>query len=976
MKKLVSDKIQKYSLRKYKGIGAASVLLGMMVVGVSPVLAEEAANTANETTVTPAKDNVETETLSNGAGSYTMPRMHVFSGLSYTGADTEDAYKTNHSRNEDRAKYNLDRVEKEHIKKQGEDTFKDSKISYVTKEGEVLKEESDVEISVGDKKTSSSTMNYKIRGLFGKRYEGNVADLNNDVLTKIKEADKVLEKNGEKYHKIDTEVDKHEGTTKETTFNDITVHANPGNLHNEDGSIRYNNIKEGSRVWLVSETDEGKYGKYVLATKPNTANDSWAVETFKQGENGAKDFTKENITMDGGIKEGDTILVVEKNEVALEDSVSTATEKAAYTAGAFFNEKQLEEGINNLLDNRLRDLKDEEVIDHEKDKTWEEIYKITLMNKNAVDNKNRPTYSVHQEFNGYIRENGQFVEYRDVTTYIAKLKEMFGEKEITVDWKNSRDKVEPKFVGNIEDFKETANYESEKANVTKFKENHKAIQYVDRIPTNATFVKNVFEVNIDFKLGDKSTDYYYPSGDDDSNQPAKTYLAYIFGYSDFKYSGDDTRFQYGLGQLYKEYEKDGVRYRITAPTKYDEHASVSAPIYSEIHYYNLYQPTRAYHVSDQLTNVKNIYAKEEIETTENKGSVIVKYELADGTSIKESSDVVKDAVISSTETKYYLDKDNQKVVVGTPTTTNKEVSYNATKAKLQEIIKDGKKYKLVGLKDGSLAESGNVVAGTTEITYVYTLASGGNVFAKYMLEGTTTELAEGKVLKQDASIGEEYTSVAPKAGTLLQKDGKTYFYKGHRATSAPEIGTVDENEKTVIYDFVEYFSEKGEPEVQPELPEGIVSEKGEPEVQPELPEGVVSEKGEPEVRPELPEGVVSEKGEPEVRPELPEGVVSEKGEPEVQPELPEGIVSEKGEPEVQPKLPEGNVTSPTSSAEVSERTEQSSEETIVSQQQTTQNNTEEIHSNELPKTGQAELLPTWLGFLSLIGGVFVRRKNQ
>ena len=958
MKKLVSDKIQKYSLRKYKGIGAASVLLGMMVVGVSPVLAEEAANT---TEVTPVKDNVETETLSNGAGSYTMPRMHVFSGLSYTGADTEDAYKTNHSRNEDRAKYNLDRVEKEHIKKQGEDTFKDSKISYVTKEGEVLKEESDVEISVGDKKTSSSTMNYKIRGLFGKRYEGNVADLNNDVLTKIKEADKVLEKNGEKYHKIDTEVDKHEGTTKETTFNDITVHANPGNLHNEDGSIRYNNIKEGSRVWLVSETDEGKYGKYVLATKPTTANDSWAVETFKQGENGAKDFTKENITTDGGIKEGDTILVVEKNEVALEDSVSTATEKAAYTAGAFFNENQLEEGLNNLLNDRLRDLKDEEVIDHKKDKTWEEIYKVTLTNKNAVDNKIRPTYSVHQEFNGYIRENGQFVEYRDVTTYIAKLKEIFGEKEITVDWKNSRDKVEPKFVGNIEEFKETANYESEKANVTKFKENHKAIQYVDRIPTNATFVKNVFEVNIDFKLGDKSTDYYYPSEDDDSNQPAKTYLAYIFGYSDFKYSGDDTRFQYGLGQLYKEYEKDGVRYRITAPTKYDEHASVTAPVYSEIHYYDLYQPTRAYHVSDQLTNVKNIYAKEETETTGNKGSVIVKYELADGTSIKESADVVKDAVISSTEAKYYLDKDNNKVIVGTPTTTNKEVSYNATKAKLQEITKDGKKYKLVGLKEGSPIEKGNVVAGTTEITYVYTLASGGNVFAKYMLEGTTTEIVEGKVLKQDASIGEEYTSVAPKVGTLLQKDGKTYFYKGHRATSAPEIGTVDENEKTVIYDFVEYFSEKGEPEVRPELPEGVVSEKGEPEVRPELPEGIVSEKGEPEVQPELPEGVVSEKGEPEVRPELPEGVVSE-----------------KGEPEVQPKLPEGNVTSPTSTSleEVSERTEQSSEETIVPQQETTQNNTEEIHSNELPKTGQAELLPTWLGFLSLIGGVFVKKKKQ
>ena len=1024
MKKLVSDKIQKYSLRKYKGIGAASVLLGMMVVGVSPVLAEEAANTANETTVTPAKDNLEMETLSNGAGSYAMPKMHVFSGLNDHATSTEAGYERNHRENEDRAKYNLDRVEKETIKKQGEDNFKDSKISYVTKEGEVLKEESDVEIPVGDKHLSSTTMDYKIRGLFGKRYEGNVANLNNDVLSKIKEADKVLEKNGEKYHKIDTEVDKHEGTTKETTFNDITVHANPGNLHNEDGSIRYNNIKEGSRVWLVSETDEGKYGKYVLATKPTTANDSWAVETFKQGENNAKDFTKENITTDGGIKEGDTILVVEKNEVALKESVTTATEQEAYTAGSFFNEKQLEEGLTALLDERLRDLKDEDVMNPEKEKTWEEIYKVTLINKNAVDHKNRPTYSVHQEFNGYIRENGQFVEYHDVTKYIAKLKEKFGENEITVGWKNSRDKVEPKFVGNIEDFKETANYESEKANVTKFNEAHKAIQYVDQVPTNANFVKNVFEVNVDFKLGDKSTDYYYPSENDDSNQPEKTYLAYRFGYFGSKYYSEDTRYQYGLGQLYKEYEKDGVRYRISAPTKYDEHASVSEPIYSEIHYYNLYQPTRAYHVSDQLTNVKNIYTKEETETTESKGSVIVKYELVDGTSIKESTDVVKDAVISSTETKYYLDKENQKVVVGTPTSTDKVIAYDATKVKLSEITKDDKKYKLVGLKDGSLAESGNVGSGITEITYVYTLASGGNVFAKYMLEGTTTELAEGKVLKQDASIGEEYTSVAPKAGTLLQKDGKTYFYKGHRATSAPEIGTVDENEKTVIYDFVEYFSEKGEPEVQPELSEGVVSEKGEPEVRPELPEGVVSEKGEPEVRPELPEGVVSEKGELEVQPELPEGVVSEKGEPAIHPVAPllitrhiiiesneelvptevghfgpkQGMITKDSKQyqyvsthegdgitthyyqeitsEPRTNVPEGNVTSPTSSAEVSERTEQSSEETIVSQQETTQNNTEEIHSNELPKTGQIELLPTWLGFLSLIGGVFVRRKNN
>ena len=953
MKKLVSDKIQKYSLRKYKGIGAASVLLGMMVVGASPVLAEETANTANETTVTPTKDSVEMETLSNGAGSYTMPRMHVFSLSDGGGRIENDAkwYENHHQKFEETVKKDLKRVEDSNIKEAGSDTFKDTKVSFVTKDGEVLKEESDLEIPVGDNKLPSSTMNYKIRGLFGKRYEGNVANLNNDVLSKIKEADKVLEKDGKKYHKIDTKLEKHEGTSKETTFNDITVHANPGNLHNEDGSIRYNNIKEGSRVWLVSETSENQYGKYVLATKPTTADDSWVVETFKQGEASAKDFTKENVNTEGGIKEGDTILVVEKNEVSLKvGAASTATEQPAYTAGVFFNEKSLYEGLNGLLSNQLRELNEEKEQDIEnkrlnkKEETWEEQYKRQLINEQLVDKQNRPIYTSYETFHGYIRTDSNFKEYSDIEKYISILKEKFGEGPIKTNWDNARDKIEPKFIGNIEEFKDTSNYEEEKANVEKFTESHKNIRYVNEVPSDANFVKNVFEVNVDYKLGNKDADENYPSDENATEDSSKKYLAYTTGSRDVRYHSDNSNYQYGIGQLYKEFTKDGVTYRVASPTKYDQYAYVSGPSITEIHYYNLYQPTRAYHISDQLTNIKNIYAKEETETTENKGSVIVKYQLADGTSIKENAAVVKDAVISSTETKYYLDKNNQKVVVGTPTSTNNVNSYDATTVKLPEISKDGKKYKLVGLKDDSSKEKGNVVAGTTEITYVYKLATAGNVFAKYMLEGTTTEIAEGKVLNQNTSIGDSYTSTAPKSGTILQKDGKSYFYKGHRATSAPETGTVDENEKTVIYDFVEYFSEKGEPEVKPALPEGVVSEKGEPEVQPALPEGVVSEKGEPEVRPALPEG----------------------------------IVSEKGEPEVQLTLPERVVTSPTSSptAEVSERTEQSSEEILVSQKETPQNNNEEIRSNELPKTGQAELLPTWLGFLSLIGGGLVRRKEK
>ena len=121
----------------------------------------------------------------------------------------------------------------------------------------------------------------------------------------------------------------------------------------------------------------------------------------------------------------------------------------------------------------------------------------------------------------------------------------------------------------------------------------------------------------------------------------------------------------------------------------------------------------------------------------------------------------------------------------------------------------------------------------------------------------------------------------------------------------PEAVVTDKGESEVQPALPEaVVTEKGEPEVQPALPEAVVTEKGEPEVQQELPEAVVTDKGEPAVQQELPEAVVTDKGEPAVQPALPEAVVTEKGEPEVQPALPEAIVSEKGEPEVQAKLPE------------------------------------------------------------------------
>ena len=144
----------------------------------------------------------------------------------------------------------------------------------------------------------------------------------------------------------------------------------------------------------------------------------------------------------------------------------------------------------------------------------------------------------------------------------------------------------------------------------------------------------------------------------------------------------------------------------------------------------------------------------------------------------------------------------------------------------------------------------------------------------------------------------EYT--APVGGNLVEPEVQP---------ALPEAVVTEKGEPEVQPTLPEaVVTEKGEPEVQPVLPEAVVTEKGEPEVQPALPEAVVTEKGEAEVQPVLPEAVVTEKGEPEVQPVLPEAVVTEKGEPEVQPVLPEAVVTEKGEPEVQPVLPEAVVT--------------------------------------------------------------------
>ena len=84
--------------------------------------------------------------------------------------------------------------------------------------------------------------------------------------------------------------------------------VSPEGMHNNLGEINYGKIT--GKVYLVEETSDGHYGKFVEAS--GVSSDEDAVTKWKNGQAIAKDFTKENVTL----KEGDTVLVMDRDTYA------------------------------------------------------------------------------------------------------------------------------------------------------------------------------------------------------------------------------------------------------------------------------------------------------------------------------------------------------------------------------------------------------------------------------------------------------------------------------------------------------------------------------------------------------------------------------------------------------------------------------------------------------------------------------------
>ncbi|HFI0147076.1 TPA: MucBP domain-containing protein, partial [Streptococcus suis] len=209
---------------------------------------------------------------------------------------------------------------------------------------------------------------------------------------------------------------------------------------------------------------------------------------------------------------------------------------------------------------------------------------------------------------------------------------------------------------------------------------------------------------------------------------------------------------------------------------------------------------------DTVVNYYYAEIKEEVTTEPTNGSVTIKYEATDGTSLRDDKEDTASTVISTkTTTKKYYVYNGEKVYVGDPveSTETKDLSYDTTEAdkdeKPETLQKGGKTYQLVAVKAGSADENGTVT-GDHVVTYVYaeikdevtTEPTNGSVTIKY-------ETVDGKELQSPFpdTPSTEISSITTKRNYYEYNGVKTYVGEAEVTPSTKDVpyNTTEDNEK-------------------------------------------------------------------------------------------------------------------------------------------------------------------------------------
>ncbi|MFH6649448.1 MucBP domain-containing protein [Streptococcus suis] len=210
------------------------------------------------------------------------------------------------------------------------------------------------------------------------------------------------------------------------------------------------------------------------------------------------------------------------------------------------------------------------------------------------------------------------------------------------------------------------------------------------------------------------------------------------------------------------------------------------------------------HTVGETTEDGHLVSSDAAEGTVEEGTKTVTYVYEKvETPVVKTGSVVARYVIEGTETEIADDKTVK------PTDTPVDEPYGDTPP--ATITKDGKTYELVRTRtnEGDAPSNGTVVEGEQTITYEYKekvetpVVKTGSVVARYVIEGTETEIADDKTVKPtDTPVDEPYGDTPP---ATIEKDGKTYELVRTRTNEgdAPSNGTVVEGEQTITYEYKE-----------------------------------------------------------------------------------------------------------------------------------------------------------------------------
>ena len=299
-----TDGQEKFSLRKYKDGRTDSKLIGATILATGVALAVGASPVAANVT-------------SNGTDTATMvtDTSKVAATAATTFTDDQDPSKTvkvdavleKGTAEPTKANSNTGDAD-------GTDTLdvkSEATVNYKLDSDKSLLKSETVEAGTG-----TVTTPYDKKGIAydtdGKDYRESTVTQPGTVVSKDTGKKDTVEANGKVYEYAGkSEVEGADKLTYDKTrFNDIEAPVSPEGMHNKLGEIDYTKTK--GKVYLVEETADGQYGKYVVADG-GVSSDEDAVTKWNDGQADAKEFTKENVTL----QKGDTVLVLDKDTYAV-----------------------------------------------------------------------------------------------------------------------------------------------------------------------------------------------------------------------------------------------------------------------------------------------------------------------------------------------------------------------------------------------------------------------------------------------------------------------------------------------------------------------------------------------------------------------------------------------------------------------------------------------------------------------------------